>query len=71
MEKRIMLKLDERGGIGLGEIGEIYKYLEGINKNFTDDDIGEILYYSTYSKDFNYDLRIVSIDDTEIWLEIV
>ena len=69
MEKRIMLKLG--GVIDPVEIRGIYKYLEGINKNFTDDDIGEILYYSTYSKDFNYDLRIASIDDTEIWLEIV
>ena len=69
MEKRIMLKLG--GVIDPVEIRGIYEYLEGINKNFTDDDIGEILYYSTYSKDFNYDLRIASIDDTEIWLEIV
>lgn len=71
MDRKIMLKLDGRAGAV--NLEEIYEYLQGINRNFTEDDIGEILYYSTYTKNFNtsYDLRVISINSIEIWLEIV
>lgn len=71
MDKKIMLKLDGRQGVI--NLSEIYEYLQGINRNFTNDDIGEILYYSTYTKSFNtnYNLRVISISSIEIWLEIV
>lgn len=71
MDKKIMLKLDGRQGAV--NLTEIYEYLQGINRNFTGDDIGEILCYSTYTKNFNtnYDLKVISISSIEIWLEIV
>ena len=69
--KRIMLKLDGRQGVV--NLGEIYEYIEGINRNFTPNDIGEILYYSDYTKSFNtnYNLRVISVSSMEVWLEIV